>query len=160
MRLNICCSDHLLPAPDGWVNVDLAAGLPASWSPEYECQIVDLDEGWPWRESSVDEIRAYDAIEHLRDPVKVMNRAWFVLGPGGRLDIKVPTTDGPGAWQDPTHRSFWNRNSFLYYTDGAAEWMRFRNAYGITARFRVVSTDHIRHNNGVVDLNIILEAVK
>lgn len=27
------------------------------------------------------------------------------------------STDGRGALQDPTHVSFWNPNSFWYYTD-------------------------------------------
>ena len=31
--------------------------------------------------------------------------------------IEVPSTDGRGAWQDPTHVSFWNEHSFWYYTD-------------------------------------------
>ena len=151
MKLNLCCSDGHLPTVQGWVNVDRVP--PAD-------EIVDLDGPWPWPESSADEIRAYDAIEHLCDPIATMNRAWFVLKSGGRFDIKVPTTDGPGAWQDPTHKSFWNRNSFLYFTDGVAEWMRFRATYGILARFRVITSDHVKHNSGVVDLNIVLEAVK
>jgi hypothetical protein len=29
---------------------------------------------------------------------------------------KPPSTDGRGAFQDPTHVSFWNSNSFWYYT--------------------------------------------
>ena len=28
----------------------------------------------------------------------------------------TPSTDGRGAFQDPTHVSFWNSNSFWYYT--------------------------------------------
>lgn len=36
--------------------------------------------------------------------------------PRGSIDILVPSTDGRGAFQDPTHISFWNANSFLYYS--------------------------------------------
>jgi SAM-dependent methyltransferase len=39
-----------------------------------------------------------------------------VLAHGGWAFIEVPSTDGRGAWQDPTHVSFWNENSFHYYT--------------------------------------------
>jgi hypothetical protein len=39
-----------------------------------------------------------------------------VLKPGGWLITRTPSTDGRGAFQDPTHVSFWNPNSFLYYT--------------------------------------------
>jgi hypothetical protein len=46
-----------------------------------------------------------------------MNRAYKALVPGGWMLISVPSTDGRGAFQDPTHVSFWNENSFWYYTD-------------------------------------------
>ena len=151
MKLNLCCSDGHLPTVQGWVNVDRVP--PAD-------EIVDLDGPWPWPESSADEIRAHDAIEHLPDKIHTMNEAWRVLTPGGRFDIKVPTTDGRGAFQDPQHCSLWNRNSFYYYTVGVGEWLRFRHAYGIIAAFRVVSDDEVRYNNGVIDLKIVLEAIK
>ena len=47
------------------------------------------------------------------------------LAPGGWFFIEVPSTDGPGAWQDPTHKSYWNHNSFHYYTHEAlAQYIR------------------------------------
>jgi len=55
-------------------------------------------------------------IEHLRDPLKTMKEIHRVLAHGGWAFIEVPSTDGRGAWQDPTHVSFWNENSFHYYT--------------------------------------------
>jgi hypothetical protein len=39
-----------------------------------------------------------------------------VLAPGGWLVSATPSSDGRGAYQDPTHVSFWNPNSFWYYT--------------------------------------------
>ncbi len=151
MKLNLGCSTP--PWPAGYTNVDICEPCD---------QIEDLDDGdiWSWETSSVEVIRAHDIIEHLPDKIHTMNEAHRVLVPGGRLDIKVPTTDGPGAWQDPQHVSFWNRNSFLYYTKGVAEYERFHRAYGITACFEVVSESIKQWPNGVVDLNIVLEAVK
>lgn len=46
-----------------------------------------------------------------------MNEAFRVLAPGGFLFMEVPSTDGRGAFQDPTHISFFNENSIWYYTD-------------------------------------------
>ncbi len=46
-----------------------------------------------------------------------MSEIHRVLAPGGWAFIQVPSTDGRGAFQDPTHVSYWNENSFLYYTD-------------------------------------------
>ena len=79
--------------------------------------IMDLDGQWQWQENSVGVFRAADTLEHLKNPVAVMNKAYDALAPGGWFFIAVPSTDGRGAFQDPTHISFWNENSFWYYTD-------------------------------------------
>ena len=65
-------------------------------------------------------IRAADVLEHLRDPIHTMKEAYRVLAPAGWMLTKTPSTDGRGAFQDPTHVSFWNENSFHYYTQKRA----------------------------------------
>lgn len=77
--------------------------------------ICDLNQKWPFKDSSIGVIRAHHIVEHLKDPIHVMNEAYRVLAPGGWLLVEVPSTEGRGAFQDPTHVSFWNENSFLYY---------------------------------------------
>jgi len=85
--------------------------------------ITDLNERWPFHDNSVGVIKASHVFEHLVDSVRTMNEAYRVLAPGGWLFIEVPSTDGRGAFQDPTHRSWWNENSFRYYTNQA--WARY-----------------------------------
>ena len=77
---------------------------------------ADLNERWPFEDNSVGVFRAVDLVEHLRDPIHTMNEAYRCLAHGGFFMIEVPSTDGRGAFQDPTHVSFWNENSFWYYT--------------------------------------------
>jgi SAM-dependent methyltransferase len=79
--------------------------------------VGDLNDDWRLDDDSVGLLRAHDVIEHLRDPIHTMNEAFRVLAPGGIFDILVPSTDGRGAWCDPTHVSFWNIRSFRYYTE-------------------------------------------
>lgn len=162
MKLNLGCSNRLKP---GYVNVD-------KWRPpsshilvgnglvEVEFQQADLITYWPWPDSSVEEIIADDIIEHLPDKIHTMNELHRVLVPGGTVHIFVPTTDGRGAWQDPTHVSYWNRNSFFYFTKGVPEYERFREAYGITGCFNVVKEEMSEYPGSVSKLAIILEAVK
>src|SRR5882757_794152 len=145
MRLNLGCSDRHAA---GYINVDRV--LPAD-------VLVDLAEPWPWLDSSTDEILAHDIIEHLPNKIRTMNEAWRVLKHGGILDIIVPTTDGPGAFQDPTHISYWHRNSFWYYTAGDAHRERFGVSYGIEARFLVLHEQTINGMGGIVHLHIKLE---
>ena len=78
--------------------------------------VTDLNETWPWEDNSVGVIIANDILEHLAKPLHAMKEAYRVLKDGGLFLIQVPSTDGRGAFQDPTHVSFWNENSFWYYT--------------------------------------------
>jgi len=77
----------------------------------------DLDEKWPFSDNSVGLLRANDCVEHLRNQIHTMNEAYRVLKPGGFFMIDVPSTNGKGAFCDPTHVSFWNDLSFRYYTN-------------------------------------------
>jgi len=81
---------------------------------------MDLNHHWRLlANNSVGLIRANDAIEHMKDPIHTMNEAYRVLAHGGMFLIDVPSTDGKGAFCDPTHVSFWNDRSFRYYTEAA-----------------------------------------
>ena len=95
--------------PKGYVGLDLREA-------DVTC---DLEQSIPCPDNSVGVVRAYDVLEHLHDSIQIMGEIWRVLAPGGWLLASIPSTDGRGAFQDPTHVSFWNENSFGYYTDPA-----------------------------------------
>lgn len=101
--------------------------------------ITDLDGTWPFEDNSVGVIRAYDIFEHLRDPIHTMKECYRVLAPGGWIFAQVPSTDGRGAWQDPTHISFWNENSWLYYSH--ANWAKYIGTPVKFQRARVYTTE-------------------
>lgn len=106
---NLKCIDlgGRFDCPEGYKSVDLS-----------DADIIcDLNKKWKFMEDSVGVIRASHVLEHLENPIHVMNEAYRVLAGGGFFFIDVPSTDGRGAFQDPTHRNcFWNQNSFFYYT--------------------------------------------
>ena len=156
--LNLGCGDDIRK---GFINVDrfLEPGLVAMGD---DCLIWDLSNitiAWPWTDSSVDFILARDIIEHLYDKMATMNELWRVLKPGCCVHIEVPTTDGPGAFQDPTHVSYWNRHSFWYFEYGNVYRRRFADSYGIKAAFSVVEERIVQTPDGP-KLTIILKAVK
>lgn len=92
----------------GYINIDLSSRGDIKH---------DLRNGIPFPDNSVGVINASHIIEHLPDKTFTMREIHRVLAHGGWAFIEVPSTDGRGAYQDPTHVSYWNENSFLYYTD-------------------------------------------
>ena len=82
----------------GYEKIDIAGGADI---------ICDLEGPWPFEDNSVGVIRASHVLEHLSDPIHAMNEAFRCLAGGGFFFIDIPSTDGRGAFQDPTHKSFW-----------------------------------------------------
>jgi len=76
----------------------------------------DLNNGIPLPDNSVGVIYASHILEHLHDKHKIISEIYRVLADDGWAFIQVPSTDGRGAFQDPTHVSYWNENCFWYYT--------------------------------------------
>lgn len=107
LKIDLCSCDN---KPKGYTGVDKRAL-------NKDDIVFDLDEkNWPFEDGTVGIFRAQDAIEHLKDPINTMSEMYRCLADFGWSMIEVPSTDGRGAFQDPTHVSFWNSNSFWYYT--------------------------------------------
>jgi hypothetical protein len=68
-------------------------------------------------DNSVGWVFAKDVLQHLtgEDAFSWLNMIWEKLAPGGWVSLAVPSTDGRGAFQIPTNKSFWNANSFSYF---------------------------------------------
>lgn len=96
----------------------------------------DVTRGLPFASNSVDMVTAIDFLEHipLGKTVFVIEEIWRVLRNEGKFHHITPSTDGRGAFQDPTHQSFWNINSWLYYTN-----KEYRELYNIKADFGVIT---------------------
>jgi O-antigen biosynthesis protein len=101
--------------------------------------VTELPRPLPFGDGSIGVVRAMDFLEHVQDQVSLLNELYRVLAPNGLLLSMTPSTDGRGAFQDPTHVSFWNENSYWYFTDPNLQ----RYVPEITARFqssRLVTT--------------------
>lgn len=118
---------------------------------------TDLNNLWPFKDSSVGVLRASDALEHLTNPVHTMNEAYRVLTHGGLFFIEVPSTDGVGAFCDPTHVSFWNSRSFRYYTEAV---MRKYLEPECNCRFQPIKIENIKKWDDIPYVRAHLLAVK
>lgn len=68
-------------------------------------------------DNSVGIIHAPFFPQRILDAQKFMAECHRVLCNNGWFFTEIPSTDGRGAWMDPRNKSFWNENSFLYYTN-------------------------------------------
>ena len=142
-----------------WTNVDNRS-LPGVDS------VVDLNSiPWPWETSSISEIYAEDILEHLyplgkvegqMNIMAVMEEIWRVLKPNGVIHIKVPSTDGRGAWQDPTHVTYWNINTFSYFDPRTPIWQLYAPAF----QFRLQSLNNTTGQGEIVWVRADLVAMK
>ncbi len=118
--------------------------------------ICNLEDGIPLKDNSVGVLNASHVIEHLKDPIKTMREIHRVLANGGWAFIEVPSTDGRGAWQDPTHVSYWNENSFWYYTKQShAQFIRNKDI-----KFSCMRLETNWWNSNIAVVNTHLVAVK
>lgn len=121
----------------------------------------DLSRGIPFEDSSIGVIRCVDFLEHIADKQFMMDEIYRVLVPGGMLLSLTPSTDGRGAFQDPTHVSYWNENSFWYHTDRRYQHYSPQTSRGVAtfqvSRLRTYfpSEWHQQHNISYIQANLI-----
>lgn len=109
-KLNVGCGRNILP---GWVNLDIAP-LPGV------DVVADLDAcrstPLPLADGTVDEFLLSHVIEHLRDPLALMQELHRVASPDARMVIRVPHGASDDAWEDPTHVRPYFLHSFGYFS--------------------------------------------
>ncbi len=150
VRVDLGCGARKAP---GFIGVDV---FPA---PGVDI-VADLSTAFPFEDNSVDELRAYDFIEHLPDRLRTMNEIWRVCKDGALVDLFVPSTDGRGAFQDPTHVSFWNVNSFKYFTVEHPYFIELCQCYGFRGAFHLESLKQYESPEQVIHVHALLRAIK
>ncbi len=139
--------------PEGFIGVD-------KYSKPGVDIVADLNQRFPFPDNSVDEVRAHDVIEHLPNRIHTMNEIWRICKPNARVDIRVPSTDGRGVFQDPTHVSFWNINSFMYYCIEFPAYIDLCKSYGFEGKFKLLNLEQEELPDRVVIIRAILLAIK
>ena len=143
LQLNLGCGRRNAPTSYGIDILDVA-GVDV---------VCDLLEGIPLPDNSFDTILAIDFLEHTPQGVaniRIMEEIYRVLKVGGTFYFSVPSTDGNnvGAFQDPTHLSFWNIMKFHYFmADKYGQ--GFRSLYDIKSFFAPVNIYTINNAAGI-----------
>ena len=148
IKLNLGCGNQ---KQDKYINIDIRESV----NPDI---VADLSKRFPFESNSIDEIKAYNFLEHvpIGKTIGLIEEIYRVLKPNGYFKHLTPSTDGRGAFHDPTHVSFWNVNSWLYYTN--PDW----NIYDIKALFGIIRLeDRVTDaDNNVIHTYGLMYAVK
>lgn len=119
LRLNLGCGRKLTP---GYFNVDLQP--PADI-------LHDLNEyPWPFKDSTVSEIRAWHIVEHLDDPMKFMKEIWRICKPGAIVEIQVPWWKMHSILWNPEHKHDFRPEWFKSFDPQLKEHKRVYKSFG------------------------------
>lgn len=148
IKLNLGCGFRKI---ENYINIDNRAEV----RPDL---VLDIAKGLPYEDNSVYEIIAIDFLEHLErmEVLNLMNEIWRVLKHGGIFKHRTPSSDGRGAFQDPSHKSFWNINTWRYYFTDLA----YRELYGTKANFKIMYLEDVWTGDKIVHTHCIYEAIK
>lgn len=97
MRLNVGCGRNVLP---DWINLDCVARPGVDLVADLEqCATIPL----PLAADSVDEFLLQHVLEHIRDPLPLMQELHRVARPEALAVVRTPYGSSDDAWEDPTH---------------------------------------------------------
>lgn len=83
----------------------------------FENIVVDPEEpSIDAEDDTVGLVRAYDVLQRVPKRAEFFNECHRVLAHAGLIFTQTPSTDGRGAFQDPSHTAYYNENSFMYLT--------------------------------------------
>lgn len=70
---------------------------------------------YPFESDSIDQVYLDNVLEHLDNPMQVMEEVHRITKHGGGVKVIVPYFRSVFAFIDPTHKTFYTVDSFAYY---------------------------------------------
>lgn len=114
----------------GYINID----SDKSTNPDI---VRNIEKGLPFDDDSVDEVRAYNILEHCEDAIFVIKEIWRVCKNGAMIFIEVPI----GLTQDPTHKTFFSPDTFDIWTNREEGGSWQQDYYGGCIKFKEIKKE-------------------
>ncbi|MDQ6965213.1 MAG: class I SAM-dependent methyltransferase [Mariprofundales bacterium] len=83
-------------------------------------------EAFPFIDNSFDRVICSHVIEHMREPVKLMEEIWRVLKVDGIVEVKTPHYTHWTSWGDPTHYHHFGSHALRHFTEQSTVYYRCR----------------------------------
>jgi SAM-dependent methyltransferase len=106
MKLNFGCGRDIR---QGYVNVDITA-LPGV------DHVLIPGRPYPFADDTFDEIVMSHVVEHIAEPLPVMQELHRIAKPGAICKIACPYGSSDDAFEDPTHVRQYFKDSFHYFS--------------------------------------------
>jgi len=113
--LDVGCGTAKYP---GAVGIDI--------SPATDADVVhDLDAfPYPFDDASFDQVLMQDVLEHVAEPIRVIDELHRICRPGARIHLRTPHFSSLLAYSDPTHKHYFSAEAirtlaqprFAHYT--------------------------------------------
>lgn len=98
---------------EGWVNLDLIPAPGVDVAADLDaCAETPL----PFEDNSFDEIFASHLLEHIKNPLPLMQELHRIARPGARAIFKTPYGSSDDAFEDPTHYRQYFADSYGYFS--------------------------------------------
>lgn len=109
-KLNLGCGRDVR---EGWINLDVMP-LPGVdvVADLGQCATTPL----PFEDNTFDELLLSHLLEHIPEPLPLMQELWRIAKPGAKMQIRVPHGAHDDAWTDPTHVKPYFARSFGYFS--------------------------------------------
>jgi predicted SAM-dependent methyltransferase len=155
MKLNLGCGNSRLT---DYCNVDILKTTATD-------VVADLEGSLPFKDNSVEMIRAKFLLEHLQNPFHLLNEGYRILKLGGKFEIQVPHALSPTFLEHPDHKTTFTYQTLQYLTgekEEAKQYYQYRYAierfefFYARDKFKLFSSPAVKIMNVIPSLSSFL----
>ncbi|OIO41347.1 hypothetical protein COX97_00785 [Candidatus Pacearchaeota archaeon CG_4_10_14_0_2_um_filter_05_32_18] len=98
---------------------------------------------YPFKDNTFDVVEMHHVLEHLSNPLKVIEEIWRISKPGAIVIISVPHWSHFTAYSDLTHKNYFSSSLFIYYENNNSKY--YSNQVGFKVMGKKLTATRINY---------------